>query len=177
MFRLAVPKGVHDNRTISFLKNEQEMIETEHFTRASDGNGLVDYTFPNMEEDNFRYIVAQLQHQGVTMIGVDTQLTEKKIMKLASLIEMTPLDKQGESSLEIVKDIKKILSQEEDPTSSLWIKIADIIGAHEEKIAVDDIASTDYDRDFYNVDGHDLHHNRIATEQKLRKVIRKMIRQ
>jgi Mor family transcriptional regulator len=182
MFRLACPKGVHDNRTISFLKNEQELIETEHFRREPDEEGLVHYTFPGMEEDNFRYIIAQLQHQGVTMIGVDTQLTEKKIMKLANLIEMTPLDQQGESGLKIVKDIKKVLAKAEDPTSSLWMQIANIIGDHEDKKNVDDIASTEYDREFYE-DGDDpLHHNKASdsyklSEQKIRKVIRKMIRQ
>ena len=44
-----------------------------------------------MEEDNFRYIVIQLKNQGVTMIGVDSQLTEKKIMKLTNLLnELAP---------------------------------------------------------------------------------------
>jgi len=184
MFRLACPEGVHDNRVISFLKNEKEMIETEHFIREPDGNGLVDYTFPGMDEDTFRYIVNQIQNQGVTMIGVDTQLTEKKIMKLVNLIEMTPLDQQGETDLKIVKQIKQVLSKEEDVTSSLWMKIANIIGDHEDKEKVDDIASTDYDREFYDDGDVDLHHNKSKasdsyklSEQKIRKIIRKLIRQ
>ena len=87
MFRLAVPKGVHDNRVITYLKNEKELVDHQDFQRESDDQGLVHYTFPGMSEDNFKYIVIQLKNQGVTMIGVDTQLTERKIMKLANLIE------------------------------------------------------------------------------------------
>ena len=87
MFRLACPKGVHDNRVITYLKNEKELIDHQDFQRDPDDEGLVHYTFPGMDEDNFRYIVSQLQNQGVTMIGVDTQLTEKKIMKLTDLIK------------------------------------------------------------------------------------------
>ena len=91
MFRLAVPKGVHDNRVNSYLKNKEELMETEDFQREADSEGLVHYVFPDMEEDNFRYIVIQLKNQGVTMIGVDSQLTEKKIMKLANLLnELAP---------------------------------------------------------------------------------------
>ena len=91
MFRLAVPKGVHDNRVNSYLKNKEELMETEDFQREADSEGLVHYVFPDMEEDNFRYIVIQLKNQGVTMIGVDSQLTEKKIMKLTNLLnELAP---------------------------------------------------------------------------------------
>ena len=91
MFRLAVPKGVHDNRVNSYLKNKEELMETEDFQREADSEGLVHYVFPDMEEDNFRYIVIQLKNQVVTMIGVDSQLTEKKIMKLANLLnELAP---------------------------------------------------------------------------------------
>ena len=185
MFRLACPKGVHDNRVISFLKNEREMIEAEDFKREPDEEGLVHYIFPDMVEDMFRYIVNQLQNQGVTMIGIDSQLTEKKIMKLASLIEMTPLDDQGEGQeLKIVKQIKQVLSKDPDPTSKLWMKMADIIGDFEDKAQVDDIASTEYDREFYDDGDVNLHHDRSKasdsyklSEEKVRKVIRKMIRQ
>jgi len=87
MFRLACPKGVHDDRVIAYLKNEKELMDYQDFQRESDDEGLVHYIFPGMEEDNFRYIVIQLQNQGVTMIGTDTQLTERKIMKLTDLIK------------------------------------------------------------------------------------------
>ena len=182
MYHLSVTLGVHDQRVQSFLKNEQEMIETEHFTRSTDDFGWANYKFPGMGEKYFTYIVEQLRHQGVTMSQVDSQLTEKQIMKLANLIEMTPLDQQGESNLKIVKDIKKVLAKAEDPTSSLWMQVANIIGDHEDKKNVDDIASTEYDREFYE-DGDDpLHHNKASdsyklSEQKLRKLIRKTLRQ
>ena len=40
-----------------------------------------------MDEDAFRNIVIKLKHQGVTVIGADEVLTEKKIMKLTDLIK------------------------------------------------------------------------------------------
>ena len=107
MFRLACPEGVHDNRVIDYLKNQKELIDHQDFQREPDGNGLVDYTFPGMDEDNFRYIVIQLQNQGVTMIGVDTQLTEKKIMKLANLLnELAPTTEENNKPkwLEMLKN-------------------------------------------------------------------------
>ena len=168
MFRLAVPEGVHDNRVLDYLKNQKELYEGEDFIREKDGEGLCDYIFPNMNEDNFRYIVIQLQNQGVTMIGVDTQLTEKKIMKLANLLENpTPysfdeMDKTTEQ--DVVGKIKDILADDDDkygadPTSKFWGAIANIIGDYEEQ-------------DEFNKNW--MGENK---EEKVRKVIRKLIRQ
>ena len=55
MFRLACPKGVHDDRVIAYLKNEKELKDYVDFQRESDNEGLAHYTFPGMDEDNFRY--------------------------------------------------------------------------------------------------------------------------
>ena len=91
MFRFAVAIGVHDDRVIDYLKNEKELHQNNHFERNTDDDGFVHYSFPNMDEEEFRYIVNQLNSKdGVSLIGVDTQLTEKKIMKLADLITEAP---------------------------------------------------------------------------------------
>mgnify|MGYP003679681420 FL=1 len=95
MYYLAVPEGVHDNRCLDYLKNFKELRDDIDFERSTTDNetdeGWVNYTFPDMDEDQFRYIVEQLRNNGVTMDHVDTQLTEKKIMKLSKLLnELAP---------------------------------------------------------------------------------------
>ena len=59
MFTLAVTAGVHDKRVIDYLKNQKELQEGEDFIRTPDegGEGTVNYSFPDMDEDNFRYLV------------------------------------------------------------------------------------------------------------------------
>jgi len=91
MYHLAVSVGVHDNRVLDYLKNTKELRDNIDFERDVDNFGWANYTFPGMGEDQFRYIVGQLRNSGVTMDQVDTQLTEKKIMKLANLLnELAP---------------------------------------------------------------------------------------
>ena len=192
MFRLACPKGVHDNRVITYLKNEKELIDHQDFQRDPDDEGLVHYTFPGMDEDNFRYIVSQLQNQGVTMIGVDTQLTEKKIMKLTDLIkeeaanpEMSDYpnsysaDNSGwipVSKLEQIRDEWNNKHQSgyyRDPqhrADEYMMDIEDMIDFW--KSYYDDVE----DKKAKNMQGTNLPVTSLA-EQKLRKLIRKTIRQ
>ena len=49
-------------------------------------DGFFDVRFPGMDEDGFRDIANKLKQQGVTIIGADEVLTEKKIMKLTDVI-------------------------------------------------------------------------------------------
>jgi len=106
MYYLAVPEGVHDNRVLDYLKNQKELRDYVDFKRDQDVFGFVNYTFPGMGEDQFRYIVEQLRNNGVTMDQVDTQLTEKKIMKLSNLLnELAPTTEEinRPKYLEIIK--------------------------------------------------------------------------
>ncbi len=132
------------------------------FEDRKDDEGFSHISFPGVGEDEFREIVIKLKNQGVSMIGVDTALTEKKIMKLANLLE-TPLERFDEDEItekDVVSQIKKALKSEyADPTSKFWAQIADIIGDYEEQ--------DEYDKGWYNE----------SKEDKVRKVIRKMIRQ
>ena len=125
MFHLAVTEGVHDKRVIDYLKNQKELQEGEDFIRTPDegGEGTVNYSFPDMDEDNFRYLVGQLKNNGVNLGLVDKQLTENKIMKLADLItewEETPSQNQEEKPqlfppgengfVDIVQALEKVLN-------------------------------------------------------------------
>ena len=93
MYTLAVPEGVHADRTRSYLKNEIQ-VQDRGIDFREDGpdvDGFVTITFMSLDEDQFRYIVERLKAQGVSMIGVDSQLTENKIMILANLLKENPM--------------------------------------------------------------------------------------
>ena len=166
MFTFAVPDTQHAARSREYLRNN--WID---FEEKKDNEGFTHISFPGVEEGEFRKIVIKLKTQGVTMIGVDTALTEKKIMKLASLLE-TPLEQFDEDEItekDLVGKIKDALKGkgergkfEVDPTSKFWEAIADAIGDYEEQ--------DDYDKGFYT-------ENKKSNKAKLRKLIRKTIRE
>ena len=176
MFRLACPEGVHDKRVITYLKNEKELRDYVDFQRESDNEGLVNYTFPGMDEDNFRYIVIQLQNQGVTMIGVDTQLTEKKIMKLANLLnELAPTTEEinRPKYLEIIKkhlqNWKKTQYQDDKTRAEMFYEDLSSLAEEWEKSLEEDTEKAAYDKSQGMVSED--------KKSKLRNLIRKTIRQ
>ena len=68
-------------RTLGYLK--QNWVDFEIIPSME---GFFDLSFPGMDEEGFRDIANKLKGQGVTLIGADSQLTEKKIMKLTDLM-------------------------------------------------------------------------------------------
>ena len=80
MYTLGIPDR-QKRRTLGYLK--QQFIDFEENLSME---GFFDVSFPGMDEDAFRNIVMKLKQQGVTTIGADEELTERKIMKLTDLI-------------------------------------------------------------------------------------------
>ena len=80
MYTLGIPDR-QKKRTLGYLK--QSWIE---FEESPAMDGFFDVRFPGMDEDGFRDIANKLKQQGVTIIGADEVLTERKIMKLTDLI-------------------------------------------------------------------------------------------
>ena len=80
MYTLGIPDR-QKKRTLGYLK--QNWIDFEEHPAME---GFFDVSFPGMDEDAFRDITIKLKQQGVTVIGADEVLTEKKIMKLTDLI-------------------------------------------------------------------------------------------
>ena len=190
MFRFAVAIGVHDDRVIDYLKNEKELHQNNHFKRDTDDDGFVHYSFPNMGEEEFRYIVNQLNSKdGVSLIGVDTQLTEKKIMKLADLITEwngTPNTGQerpqlyppgGNGFIDLIDALEKTLqtwkqryaggyyTDEKNRADDYSLDISEIIEMYKDKVP----PKSKGEMGDYN--------SKNLNEQKLRKLIRKTIRQ
>ena len=97
MYTLGIPNR-QKKRALGYLK--QNWINFEEHPSME---GFFDLIFPELDEEGFKDIVNKLKYQGVTIIGADTQLTERKIMKLTKLL--------GE------QDLKKVYPLEDDPSS------------------------------------------------------------
>jgi len=92
MFTLGIPDK-QKRRTLGFLSNEyfpgglkKLGAQIPYEIKPSEG-GFFEISFPNFDEEEFRNITFQLKQQGVTVIGADSQLTERK-MKLSDLLPL-----------------------------------------------------------------------------------------
>ena len=102
MFTLGIPDR-QKRRAVGYLK--QNWIDFEEHPSME---GFIELRFPETDYETFKNITLKLKRQGVTTIGADTQLTERKIMKLADLIKESsaPLS-SGEFN--ILNALKRIL--------------------------------------------------------------------
>ena len=98
MFALGIPKRQY-RRTTQVLG--PYMSTPTNYNAEKQDDGFYLFTFPDVDEDEFRELVDLLKRNGITTIGADSQLTEQKIMKLADLIKesnlinLKPLKEQG----------------------------------------------------------------------------------
>ena len=168
MYTLGIPNR-QKRRTLGYLK--QQFIE---FEESPSMEGFFDVSFPGMDEDEFRNIVMKLKQQGVTTIGADEELTEKKIMKLTDLLKEAP--NLGESVYDpILNALKRTLqswsSKQYIDDKNKWeeftLDIEELIQDFEEEKPQPAVA----------VDSYRKSNMPSLEEQKLRKLIRKTIRQ
>jgi hypothetical protein len=94
MFTLGIPLK-QKRRTLGYLSNEYfpggmkklgQQVPYEIISTDREGGFFV-ISFPDMDEYEFRNITFQLKQQGVTVIGADSQLTERT-MKLVNLVPL-----------------------------------------------------------------------------------------
>jgi len=173
MYTLGIPDR-QKRRTLGYLK--QNWIDFEEHPAME---GFFDISFPDMDEDAFRNIVMKLKQQGVTVIGADEVLTEKKIMKLTDLINedfSKNLDESDSDSL--IQALKNTLqvwqSKQYADDKSRWeeyyMDIDELVTDFEEERAMDTPAASD-------LPPISSKFTEPLAEQKVRKVIRKLIRQ
>ena len=165
MFTLGIPNKQYRRATSVLGHESAEPIE--HNTIKQD-DGFYMFSFPGVDEFGFKNIVLLLKRNGVTVIGADEQLTEKKIMKLTNLItEDFSSNLNEQDGATIIEALKNILRQWEmkqypdDKTrwEEYYMDIDELVTDFEEEAVMD--RPTSY----------------ALQEEKLRKVIRKMIRQ
>ena len=112
MYTLGIPDR-QKKRTLGYLK--QNYINFEEHPSM---DGFFDVRFPELDNEGFVDIVNRLKQQGVTIIGADSQLTERKIMKLAKLLnEQFNLEDdtssqgfESDMAKDIIMDLKKMLN-------------------------------------------------------------------
>ena len=170
MYTLGIPDR-QKRRTLGYLK--QQWIEFEEHPSI---DGFFDLNFPGMDEDAFRDITTKLKQQGVTIIGADEVLTEKKIMKLTDLITedfSKNLDEQeGSSIIEALRNIlqtweSKQYADDRTRWESYYMDIEELVQDFEEEAAMDKPTDLPVSHKF----------TEPLAEQKVRKAIRKLIRQ
>ena len=163
MYTLGIPDR-QKRRTLGYLK--QSYID---FEERPSMEGFFDVSFPGMDEDAFRNIVIKLKQQGVTVIGADEELTERKIMKLTDLIkEAKNLDEMATSP--VIDALKSILvtwqtkqyADDKSRWEEYYMDIDELVTDFEEESAMNSPAPST----FSNIQ-----------EKKVRKAIRKLIRQ
>ena len=165
MYTLGIPDR-QKRRTLGFLR--QKWIE---FEESPSMDGFFDLRFPGIGEEEFRDIVVKLKHQGITVIGADEKLTEKKIMKLTDLINeefSKNLDEhEGDSIITALKNILQVwqTKQYADDRSrweEYYMDIEELVQDFEEEKTMNTPAPSTLSN---------------LQEEKIRKAIRKLIRQ
>jgi len=165
MYTLGIPDR-QKRRTLGYLK--QQFIEFEENPAME---GFFDVSFPGMDEDAFRDITIKLKQQGVTIIGADEVLTEKKIMKLTDLItEKFSKNLDESDSDNIINALKNTLQQwqskqyadDKSRWEEYYMDIDELVTDFEEETAMDTPAPSQLAN---------------LQEKKVRKAIRKLMRQ
>ena len=165
MYTLGIPDR-QKRRTLGYLK--QQFVD---FEENPSMEGFFDISFPGMDEESFRNIVMKLKQQGVTVIGADEELTERKIMKLTDLIKEEFSKNLNENDADsLIIALKNILqvwqtkqyADDKSRWEEYYMDIVELVEDFEEDRSIDTPAPS-----------------QLASlqEQKLRKLIRKTIGQ
>tara|TARA_Y100000593_G_C4184212_1_gene273544 strand:+ start:124 stop:588 length:465 start_codon:yes stop_codon:yes gene_type:complete len=121
MFTVGIPIR-QKRRALQYLK--QKWIDFEEHPSME---GFVELRFPGTNETIFKGIIMQLKGQGITLIGVDDQLTEKNIMKLANLLK-----EESPEENDFIDDIRMALERNRQLFNNpMFRKISDIIKNYE----------------------------------------------
>jgi len=164
MYTLGIPDR-QKRRTLGYLK--QNYVD---FKEHPSNEGFFDLGFPGMDEDAFRNIVMKLKQQGVTIIGADEELTERKIMKLTDLITedfSKNLDEnEADSLIQALKNIlvtweTKRYADDKSRWEEYYLDIEELVQDFEEEKSINTPAPSSL---------------ASLQEQKLRKLIRKTMR-
>ena len=88
MFTLGIPDPQYRRTTQVLGSNNADPIM---YDAVKQDDGFYVFSF-DMDYDGFQDIVVLLKNNGITTIGADDQLTERKIMKLADLLKEQEID-------------------------------------------------------------------------------------
>ena len=173
MFTLGIPNRQY-RRATKVLGHEQ--TEPIHHNVVKQDDGFYLFSFPEVDEFGFKDIVLLLKSNGITTIGADDQLTERKIMKLTDLIKEAPTleEQKNPKWLGALKSILQIWQTKQYPDDMTkwqmyYEDIKDLVEHWEEEIEDEEeerVMNTPAPSSLANL-----------REDKVRKAIRKLIRQ
>ena len=164
MFTLGIPNRQYKRCTQVLGPENANPIE---YDAVDQGDGFYLFSFPEMDEYEFKDIVMLLKNNGITTLGADEQLSERKIMKLTDLLKENENPNRMESADDIIDALEKILetweTKEYESDEARWneyyLDIEELVEDYKENQSID---RPDTD---------------IQTEQKLRKLITKIIQE
>ena len=148
MYALGIPISQY-RRTTQVLGHEgTEPIYYEDERQDADFYLL---KFPNIDEFDFKEIVLLLNGNGITTIGADTQLTERKIMKLVDILNEQESPQDNSDILEaggIIDKLKKILqvwetkqySNDQERWEMYFLDIQELVEDFEEETSMKGIS-------------------------------------
>ena len=171
-------------RTLGYLKQNWVNFE-EHPSM----DGFFDLIFPELDEDGFRNIVYKLKQQGVTIIGADSQLTERKIMKLTKLLgeeynlenDTSSQGFESDMATDILIDLKKMLNRfqtkrydsAEERYQEYFDEIQQLVDEYESQMGSNGAMSDEDAMRKTMMDAPDLYEQKIRN--KIRKEINKLL--
>ena len=119
-------------------------------------DGFYLFSFPDIDEFDFREAVLLLKQNGVTTIGADEQLSERKIMKLTNLLkEEEQQNNRMETAEDVIVMVDEIITDNPDTALDL---LSDMV------------------EDFYENQSIDRPDTDLS-EKKLRKLIQNIIKE
>jgi len=144
MFTLGIPNRQY-RRTTQVLG--PELANPISYKAHKQDDGFYMFSFPDIDEYDFKDIVLLLKNNGITTIGADKTLTEKNIMKLTNLLKEQPSPDEN-NLIDILKDR---LERMEDPqyrggiegcekSNHFLEEIREMIEDYEEGMGMDAIA-------------------------------------
>tara|TARA_Y100001963_G_C6654836_1_gene387528 strand:+ start:92 stop:583 length:492 start_codon:yes stop_codon:yes gene_type:complete len=163
MYQLGIPK-LHYRRATQVLGWEHDTVINYDSIEQDDGFWL--FSFPDSDEYDFKDIVMLLKRNGVSTIGGDTELTERKIMKLTDLLYEHPSPDENN----LIDTLKHILESWENPDYRGGVESCQKSDHYFEDIRE---LIEDYEEEEV-MNRPDLSN---LNEQQIRKIIRKTIRE
>ena len=106
MFTLGIPERQYRRATQVLSTSRNKPISYEERKQE---DGFYMFGFPGVDYDEFKDIVLLLKGNGINAIGADSQLTEKNIMKLTSLLK-----EESPAENNFIDDIKMALEKNRD---------------------------------------------------------------
>ena len=164
MYTLGIPNRQYKRCTQVLGPENANPIE---YDAVDQGDGFYLFSFPNVDEYEFKDIVMLLKNNGVSVIGADEQLSERKIMKLTDLLKENENPNRMESADDIIDALEKILETWETKEYE-----SDEVRGKEYYFDIEELVE-----DYKENQSMDRPDTDIQTEQKLRNLIKKIIQE